>query len=449
MHDWFTKTGQGVGRGVPLRRRRRRRRATSAPTGCRRRQRDLETDGGTTTLAGRPQLRDQRRPRSCCRRHPRARRASTTSPTSRRSSCTTPTSTRRRGGSGPSTAASPAPGPASASPATFSASELFTTETDSIVNGYAPSVTANLSSKRLGMLPLYVAVQQRGEPHPLHRNDAATAETDIGLSRFDVTPTFRAALTQLAVPQRQRHRRLSPHLLQREPRRRAACRCRSPLTRRYFDLRADLVGPVFSRVFTPNNALADRLKHVIEPNVSIQRITDFENSGPRRARRRARTTSSFGGRHPHELRADQPHSRAQGAGRSGRRRRRRSAPRELLSIGADAELLHRPARQPVRQLVPVIELQPSAEPSSFSPIALTVRTAPTAFSTGTLRLEYDSQIGACQQLQRHRQQQLPRGASRRRLEHARAFDATSQRQRAERLDDAQLHGRHAPAAPTC
>jgi hypothetical protein len=50
-----------------------------------------------------------------------------------------------------------------------------------------------------------------------------------------------------------------------------------PVTRSYGDLRLDVVGPVFSRVFNPNNALADRMKHVFEPSFSVQRRTDVAN----------------------------------------------------------------------------------------------------------------------------------------------------------------------------
>ena len=35
-----------------------------------------------------------------------------------------------------------------------------------------------------------------------------------------------------------------------------------PVTRNYGDMRVDVVGPVVSRVFNPNNAIADRMKHV-------------------------------------------------------------------------------------------------------------------------------------------------------------------------------------------
>jgi hypothetical protein len=38
-----------------------------------------------------------------------------------------------------------------------------------------------------------------------------------------------------------------------------------------------VVGPVFSRVFNPSNAIADRMKHVIEPAFSISRRSDIPN----------------------------------------------------------------------------------------------------------------------------------------------------------------------------
>ncbi len=49
------------------------------------------------------------------------------------------------------------------------------------------------------------------------------------------------------------------------------------MTRGYGDMRLEVVGPVFSRVFNPNNAMADRMKHVIEPSVLVQRRTEIPN----------------------------------------------------------------------------------------------------------------------------------------------------------------------------
>jgi hypothetical protein len=50
-----------------------------------------------------------------------------------------------------------------------------------------------------------------------------------------------------------------------------------PITRNYGDLRVDVVGPVLSRVFNPNNAMADRMKHVVEPTFSVSRRTEIAN----------------------------------------------------------------------------------------------------------------------------------------------------------------------------
>ncbi|MGH9173488.1 MAG: putative LPS assembly protein LptD, partial [Vicinamibacterales bacterium] len=141
---------------------------------------------------------------------------------------------------------------------TFRQSELFSTQTDSIVNGYTPSITANLSSKRLGVLPLYVAFNSEAS-RILYLERSAAAETDKSLGRFDIAPTIRAALTTwpfLSVNGTAAYR----HTYFSESKDASGMQVPVPLSRRYFDLRADLTGPVFSKVFTPNNRLADRLK---------------------------------------------------------------------------------------------------------------------------------------------------------------------------------------------
>jgi hypothetical protein len=49
------------------------------------------------------------------------------------------------------------------------------------------------------------------------------------------------------------------------------------LTRHLLDLRADVVGPTVARVFqTPDNAYAERFKHLVEPFLSVQWLSPFE-----------------------------------------------------------------------------------------------------------------------------------------------------------------------------
>ena len=157
--------------------------------------------------------------------------------------------------------------------------ELFYSTTASTLNGQTPVVSANLSSRRLGRSPFYVAFNSEVGRilYASHAEiDGVEAVDDRSLGRFDLSPTLRATLSTLPFLSvngtvAYRHTYLTESLDD------EGLQIESPVTRRYFDFRADVTGPVFSKVFTPNNAFADRLKHVIEPNINFQRITDYDN----------------------------------------------------------------------------------------------------------------------------------------------------------------------------
>jgi LPS-assembly protein len=271
---------------------------------------------------------------------------------------------------------------------TFQRRELFESQTSSILTGYAPLVTANLSSKRLGTLPFYVAVNS--EASKIIYNERRATENDLGLSKFDTTPTFRAALSNwpfLTVngSVAYRYTYFSESL---DP---ANSRLQVPVgvTRRYFDLRADLVGPVFSRVFTPNNAIADRLKHVIEPNLSIQRITDFDSLD-----RVATTTSTYDRVIPGVTRLNYGLTNrvlVRKTPRDPDASARAGAPRELMSVSLTQSYYTDSRASQFDTTYQSTSYNPDAEASRFSPVALTARTAPTAFSTATVRLEFDQE----------------------------------------------------------
>ena len=271
----------------------------------------------------------------------------------------------------------------------FRRSELFNTETESIVNGYAPSFTANLSSRRLGTLPLYVAFNGEAS-RILYLDRRNGTETDTSLSRFDATPTLRAALTtwpflNVNGTVAYRHTYFTESLD--EARRQVPV----PFTRRYYDVRADIVGPIFSRVFTPNNPIADRLKHIVEPNVSFQRITSYEgqnrvpfNAGSYDFIVGGVTRINYGLTNRILVRKTPKEAPAAAAAAS--------APRELLSVGVTQSYYTDPLASQFDTAYQsgYAQIRP---PSNFSPVALTMRAAPTPFSTGTLRLEYDTKIG--------------------------------------------------------
>jgi LPS-assembly protein len=268
-------------------------------------------------------------------------------------------------------------------------SELFYSLSESIVNGFAPSLTANLSSRRLGALPVYFSLQSDAS-RVLYLNRRGEVVDDRSLFRIDATPTVRAALSTLPflsinASAAYRHSYYSESLVD-------GVQAPVPLTRQYFDLRTDIIGPVLARVFTPGTALADRLKHVIEPSVSFQRITQFENAG-----RVPSTGSSYdavlGGvtRIQYGLTNRvlvRPRSRAEGAP-SG-------APRELLSVAVNQTYYTTP--DAARYDTTYVSSYNEPRDSSFSPVAVVVRSAPTSVSAATLRLEYDPADGVLKTL---------------------------------------------------
>jgi LPS-assembly protein len=154
-------------------------------------------------------------------------------------------------------------------------SETFYNEDQSYVSGSTPGMLASLSGVRLGRLPLFATVNAEAARVLYIQNNGATS-TDLGLFKLDALPSIRAPLSTLPYLQvnataSYRTTYYSESLAADHT------QIEEPVTRRYGDMRVEVIGPVFSRVFTPQNAVADRLKHVIEPSFSVQRRTTIEN----------------------------------------------------------------------------------------------------------------------------------------------------------------------------
>jgi LPS-assembly protein len=268
----------------------------------------------------------------------------------------------------------------------FQRAEFFRSQTQSTVNGFTPSIRANLSSKRLGNLPLYLAATSESANYVYITRDGAR-EDDFSLYRFDVQPTLRAALTNwpflnLNASLGFRETYYSESLDDR------GVQVPVGVSRRYFDMRADLIGPSFSRVFNPNNALADRLKHVIEPTFSAQRVTDIDTQD---------RIPSVGGAYDYivggttrfqyglanrVLVRKAPADPAAAAAAS--------APRELLTVTINQSYY---TDASARRFDTYYQSNNAviSEETHFSPVAITVRSAPTAMSTASMRMELDQQ----------------------------------------------------------
>jgi lipopolysaccharide assembly outer membrane protein LptD (OstA) len=153
--------------------------------------------------------------------------------------------------------------------------QTFFNTTASIITGALPSLTASVSSRRLGRLPVFFALQSEASRQVYAQRDG-TREIDSGMSKLEIVPTLRAPLSSwpfinATLNLSYRTTRYGESLDEN------GRQVDVPYLRQFADMRADVVGPVFSRVYTPNNFVADRLKHVIEPAFSVQRITSIKD----------------------------------------------------------------------------------------------------------------------------------------------------------------------------
>ncbi|MGE0040921.1 MAG: LPS-assembly protein LptD [Vicinamibacterales bacterium] len=276
---------------------------------------------------------------------------------------------------------------------TFLRNELFLSDTQSLVNGNAPLLNANVSSFKLAPLPVFLSLtSEASKVLYLERNaptGADPTERDRGLARFDLLPTLRAPLTNLPflsvnVGFSFRLTHFSQSLDD------DGVQVAVPLTRRYAEMRADLLGPTFSRVFSPGNGFADRLKHIIEPSLSVSRTTNIDNQdqvvtigNSQDVVYGGATRFNYALTNRVLIRKAAPPATA---GAAATQAAAATAPREFLTV-ALTQSYYTDARASQTDLA--YQSSGLRPPSKFSPVALVARTAPTALSDATLRLEYN------------------------------------------------------------
>jgi hypothetical protein len=281
---------------------------------------------------------------------------------------------------------------------TYQRAEQFFSTENSTVNGYEPSIQSALSSRRIGRLPLYFSANgEAARVLYISRIDdgRTVTETDNSIGRIDFTPSIRSPLTNLpfltlntSLAYRYTYYteslapRGAPNEGQQIP---------VGLTRRYAEMKADLVGPVFSRVFSGEGG-GSRLKHIIEPNFSVQRTTAIDNReeivqlGTIYDRVVGNVTRfSYGvtnrvmmrGAAPATAAATLPDGRPAPAG----------SPREVLTVGLiQSYYTDELASIYDQQYQTSFGVRPA---SKYSPIQLNVRAAPTALTSTNVRMEYD------------------------------------------------------------
>jgi LPS-assembly protein len=265
--------------------------------------------------------------------------------------------------------------------AQYRRNETFYNGEDSLISGNAPGFTASMSGVRLGPLPLFATVNAEAA-RVLYIENFGEQSFDSGLTKVDIMPSIRAPLSTLPFLQVNATVTYRSTYYSESLDEDLRTQIEEPITRNYGDMRVDVVGPVLSRVFNPQNAIADRMKHVIEPSFSVQRRTAIANQDriPTRASGYDRvvgdtTQFNYGLTNRLLVRRDTP-----GQPQSG-------SPRELLNVSL---------RQSYYTDENASKFDNSytygfnnRNPNAFSPIALTARATPTDPVAIDYRLEYD------------------------------------------------------------
>lgn len=162
--------------------------------------------------------------------------------------------------------------------ALFQRVETFTGADTSQLYGGSPRITAAVAPRPLFGLPVYASVTSDFAHLPFRQVTNGRVTSDKSLTRLDVLPTLRAALSRLSfltlntsLSYRTTYYTRSADLGGRV--------MEEPLTRRYLSFRSDIVGPVVAKIWdTPGSGLSERMKHLIEPTFSLEYLPAINNS---------------------------------------------------------------------------------------------------------------------------------------------------------------------------
>ena len=264
---------------------------------------------------------------------------------------------------------------------TFQRVESFDNLGNSVVQGSEPGMTASFSGYKIGPLPLYASINADAG-RVLYVQKTTTTTNDLSLMKADIVPSLRAPLSTLPFLQVNATASYRTTYFSESLAADKRTQIETPVTRQYADMRVDVVGPVFSKVFNPNNAIADRLKHIIEPSYSVQRRTKIASQDfiPRAA---GGYDTIIGGTTQVTYGVANRFLVRKGSGAEAEA----GGPRELLTVNL---------RQSYYTDERASQFDSSysygyqyRKPSPFSPISLTARAAPTVPIGVDFRLEYD------------------------------------------------------------
>lgn len=270
--------------------------------------------------------------------------------------------------------------------ASVARSDVFYGTDQSQTVGGAPRLQFTRALTRLGRTPFYVSLSSEYAALAYTRS-TADAVHDQGLSRIDVTPTLQIPLTawpflSVRTSIAWRNTFWSESL---DPAS-SLQNLDESVSRHLLDVQTSLTGPSLSRVWnTPTNGYAERFKHVIEPTLTIQRTTAFDDYD--KVVKIDASDMLYGGT-----------TRATYGVTNRLFARRRASPgakggsaQELLTVQLEQTWYSNPLASTVDGSYSGANTGRAA--SSYSPIALTTRVSPTQTLSASSRIEYNAQTG--------------------------------------------------------
>jgi LPS-assembly protein len=268
---------------------------------------------------------------------------------------------------------------------TMDRNETFTNDTDSTIFGSQPRFSYSRAEKSIGKLPIYFGTN--AEYIALVRTGSTAAgQTDLGLARVDLFPRIRFPFTKL--PYLTFNSSMGfreTYWTQSQVDDNSRERLPESIQRRYFQMSTTITGPVFTKIFnTPGSTYAQKFKHVIEPTLTLDRLTAIDNFS--QIVKLDGTDNIIG------------KSTSATYGLSNRFYAKKESSREIVSVSISQSYYNNANAAALDQQYQSNPLTTSAPPSHYSPVALQVHASPTTTTDASFRTEYDAHAHALRSL---------------------------------------------------
>ena len=269
--------------------------------------------------------------------------------------------------------------------ALYRRNEVINAVDDTLLTGSAPRVTAALAPQRLFRTPVYAAFNADAAYLPYKHMVDGIVTQDDSFGRFDAAPSVRVPLSNATFLSVNASAAYRTTYYTRQAGELTGQTVEGSFFRHYATVRTDVVGPVVSKIFELESPGPDRMKHVIEPAVTLdltsaipdyQRtpvqsdLSDFVVGGTWRVT--YGVTNRFFFRQP----------AVNGV---------RGATREFLTIGLQQTSYSNPESSLYDPAYS--SALGGATGQQLSPVALTARVSPSPLIDGNARAEYDMNDG--------------------------------------------------------